>query len=138
MRDGRVYRIAAVVVMLLLVALALFHGGVLSGFVPQGHVWGGRTQDSGSFALLEIIALVVTLLFLCIVAARMRLSEEHRLQPIVTGALWVMTIYFLLNIAGNLASFSGWEKAVFTPVSALLAAGCCIMAIGPKGQRIPQ
>ena len=33
-----------------------------------------------------------------------------------------MFAYFLLNIAGNLASSSGAERAIFTPLSVVLAA----------------
>jgi hypothetical protein len=135
MRNQAVFYGAGQAVMVLLTALALFHCAVLCGIVPQEHVWGGRAAASDSLILLEVVALVITLLFLFIVVVRVRLPLHNSLHGVVRLALWIMTLYFLLNVIGNIASFSGWERVVFTPVSTLLAAGCCIMAIGPKAQR---
>lgn len=135
MRNHVVFYGAGTAVIVLLAVLALFHCAVLSGIVPQEHVWGGRVAASGSLIFLEIVALIITLLFLFIVVVRVRLALHNSLHGVVRLALWVMTIYFIGNIAGNITSLSGWERAVFTPLSTLLAAGCLILAIGPKAQR---
>lgn len=103
-------------------ALALFHVLMLLGVLPPDMAWGGRTGSSpGSLVLLEVVALVVTALFAAIVAARSgRLGSLERNRFVRFGA-WVVFGYFTLNILGNLASSSMLEKAIFVPLSILLA-----------------
>ena len=102
--------------------LAAFHALVLARVLPGSAVWGGQAADNpGNLILLEATGLAVTLLFALVVALKLRAlhSCEPR-RPIDVG-VWVVFGYFLLNTLGNLASVSSVEKAVFTPVSLVLA-----------------
>ena len=48
----------------------------------------------------------------------------------VAVAIWVLTGYFVLGIAMNAISRSRPERLVMTPVVALLAAACLVLALG--------
>ncbi|MBN1824926.1 MAG: hypothetical protein JW958_01585 [Candidatus Eisenbacteria bacterium] len=113
---------AADILLVLLVALALFHVLILLGVLPSGIVWGGRAEGAaGGFRAMEAVSLAITGIMAFVVAARAGHLGSPRLGKAVRAALWVMFVYFLLNIAGNLASRSGVERAVFTPFSVILA-----------------
>ena len=49
---------------------------------------------------------------------------------VVRAAIWVVAGYFLLGVAVNLASRSKPERAVMSPLSAVLCALCAVVAIG--------
>jgi hypothetical protein len=101
--------------------LAVFHLLMMLGVFPEDIAWGGGAGSSGSMLLLEVTALVVTLLFALVVAARAGyLGPQLQGRPAAV-AMWIVFGYFVLNTAGNLASPSSLESAVFTPVSVILA-----------------
>jgi len=103
-------------------ALAVFHLLLLFRVVPAGIAWGGRaTTSPGTLFALELAGLAVTALFAAIVAGKARYLKAPKLRSLWTIGVWIIFVYFLLNTAGNLTSLSSMERAVFTPVSALLA-----------------
>ena len=115
-------RAAANALLAALAALALFHVFMLSGVMPADMAWGGRAADSGQgLIVLEVVALIVTLLFAAIVAARIGYVGAPRLARVAQIGMWVVFVYFLLSILGNLASTSALERAIFTPISIVLA-----------------
>ena len=122
LRSRVTARFAANALLAAFAALAVFHVCVLSGVMPVDMVWGGRAANTGQgLIVLEVVALIVTLLFAAIVAARVGYVGASRLAPAVRIGMWVVFVYFLLSILGNLASTSALERAIFTPTSAVLA-----------------
>jgi len=116
--------------LLLLGVLAAFHLLLILGVLPPDIVWGGRAEETpGGVRAMEAVSLAVTLLMMLVVALREGRVGPPRRGKAIRAALWVMFVYFLLNIAGNLASSSAWEKAVFTPLSAVLAALVLVLAL---------
>jgi hypothetical protein len=101
-------------------ALAVFHIMVLAGALPSSIVWGGPGKHSGDVALLESVALVVTLLFGLVVAARASFIGPRPPRTFILAAMWVVVAYLALNVAGNLTSTSAFERAVFAPFSILM------------------
>ena len=122
MRNLISARTAGRVLLVGLGLLAAFHVLVLTRVLPGSAVWGGRAADTpDNLVLLEVTGLAVTLLFALVVALKLRaLGATEPRRPIDIG-VWVIFGYFLLNTLGNLASVSSLEKAVFTPVSLVLA-----------------
>jgi hypothetical protein len=103
-------------------ALALFHLLMLARVLPPDLAWGGRmVGPPGLLTLLEIAGLVVTALFAAVVAAKAGFWEAPWAGKVTTIAVWVVFGYFVLNTSGNLLSTSPLERAIFTPVSAILA-----------------
>lgn len=46
--------------------------------------------------------------------------------------IWVLAAYFVLGIVMNAMSRSVPERATMTPVCAVLAAACVLVALGPS------
>lgn len=112
-------------------ALAGFHILMLVGVLPADLAWGGRAAGSaGTLRALEAVGLVVTVLFAAAVAARAGVIGGPRVRRPARIAMGVMAAYFLLNVVGNLTSASGPERAIFTPVSAVLAVLSLWLALG--------
>jgi len=98
-----------------MVLLAIFHVLIILEILPSGIVWGGQAKDSQSnLVTLEIISLVVTLIFVFIIAAKIGYIEAGKFKKVIKGGVWIMFVYFILNIFGNLASSVLIEKMIFT------------------------
>lgn len=110
---------------ILLIALGLlfvFHVLVLLRIAPADILWGGQIQDGQSNLVpLEIVALLVTILFVLIVAARIGTIQAGRFAGAVKVGLWLIFAYLLLNTLGNLAFGVSMENLVFAPLTLLLA-----------------
>ncbi|MBU1701805.1 MAG: hypothetical protein KJ970_15110 [Candidatus Eisenbacteria bacterium] len=102
--------------------LAVFHALLLLGVLPASIAWGGRADDaSHSFLLLELVGFTVIAFFAVIVAAKIGYLKVGRFRRVVRVGVWVVFGYFSLNVLSNLASMSGLERAIFTPVSVVLS-----------------
>ena len=112
-------RVAATVLLIGLAALAVFHILAMIGLVPADMVWGGRAE--GNVFAMELSALLVALLFGLLVAVRTGDVVAPGLRRVARIGMWVMVVFFTLSIIGNLASTSSLERAIFTPLSVILA-----------------
>ena len=102
--------------------LAIFHVLVLLKVIPADIVWGGRIQGVPSNLLtLETIALLITLVFLLIIAAKLGYVQAGKLSGAVNIGVWLIFVYLLLNMLGNLASGVSFEKLLFAPITIILA-----------------
>ena len=115
-------RPAAIVLLVILGALAVFHVVMLAGALPVGIAWGGQASSSReTLMVLETVGLVVTVLFAAVVGAKVGFIGGTRFRGAARIGMWVMSGYFVLNVVGNLASTSGLERMIFTPVSVVVA-----------------
>lgn len=110
---------------ILLAALGLlagFHLLVLFKVIPAEIIWGGQIQGvPANLITLETVALLVTLLFILIIAAKTGYIHADKLSGIVNIGVWLIFAYLLLNTLGNLASGVSFEKLVFAPITIILA-----------------
>ena len=110
--------------------LAVFHVLVLLRVVPADIVWGGQIGDSTANLLsLEIIALLTTLLFALVVAAKVDYIHTVKHRKAITIGVWFIFGYMLLNLVGNLASGVSFENLVFAPLTLLMAVLALRLAI---------
>ena len=115
-------RLAGNILLVALGLLALFHILVLLGVIPADIVWGGMVQGVPSnLVTLETVALLLTLLFILIIAAKTGYVQAGRLSSAVNIGVWLIFAYLLLNTLGNLASGVSFEKLIFAPITILLA-----------------
>ena len=115
-------RLAGNILLVALGLLALFHILVLLGVIPADIVWGGMVQGVPSnLVTLETLALLLTLLFILIIAAKTGYVQAGRLSSAVNIGVWLIFAYLLLNTLGNLASGVSFEKLIFAPITILLA-----------------
>lgn len=102
--------------------LFLFHILVLLKVIPADLIWGGMIQGGQANLLtLEVIALVVTLLFMLIIAAKIGYVQAGRFSGVVDIGVWLIFAFLLLNTLGNLASGISFENMVFAPITIILA-----------------
>jgi hypothetical protein len=102
--------------------LAIFHILVLLKVIPAEIVWGGQIQGVPSnLVALETTALVVSLLFMLIIAAKLGYVRAGKLSGVVTIGVWLIFAYLVLNTLGNLASGISFERLLFAPITIMLA-----------------
>jgi hypothetical protein len=90
--------------------------------IPPDIVWGGMIQSGqANLVTLEVIALVVTLLFMLIIAAKIGYVQAGRFSGVVNIGVWLIFAFLLLNTLGNLASGISFENLVFAPITIILA-----------------
>lgn len=102
--------------------LFLFHILVLLKIIPADIVWGGQIKGvPANLFTLETVALLMTALFILIVAAKTGYIQAGKLSSIVNIGVWLIFAYLLLNTLGNLASGISFEKLLFAPITIILA-----------------
>lgn len=110
---------------ILLAALGLlfiFHVLVLFGVLPAYIVWGGQVGDAqANLVPLETVALLVTLLFMFIVAVKTGHIRVNQFAGSINTGVWLLFIFMILNTLGNLVSAISLENLVFAPITLLLA-----------------
>ena len=123
-------RLAGNILLASLGLLLIFHVLVLLGAVPADIVWGGMIQGAQTnLILLETIALLITILFILIVAAKVGYIQAGKLSGVVSTGVWVIFVFLLLNTLGNLASGVSFENMIAAPVTILLALCALRLAI---------
>ena len=113
---------AGKILMGLLALLMVMHVLLLMRLIPYEVVWGGNIKDESHLNFFEISALLITGIFLVIVAIKLGYIKAPRLNRVANIGVWIVFAYFSMNIIGNLTSETSWEKLIFIPLSAILAA----------------
>jgi len=102
--------------------LFVFHILVLLRVLPADIVWGGQIQGvETNLIMLESVALLVTLFFTLIIAAKTGYIQTGKLSGAVNIGVWLIFAFLLLNILGNLASGVFFENLIAAPITIILA-----------------
>ena len=121
---------AAVVALVLLAALAVFQGLLVAGLPLGRFAWGGQHEVlPAGFRIGSIVSIGLYAAFAVLIlhaAGRMTFLPDG----VVSVAMWVLAGFFVLGIAMNAISRSRSERLVMTPVVAILAVACLILASG--------
>ncbi|GGK56367.1 hypothetical protein ACD591_14755 [Rufibacter glacialis] len=122
--------------LILLFALSVvFHVLVLCSVIPFTIVGGGRITTQEEMYGVETTVLALNLLFLLISLLVTGYIKWKFSPRILTAALWVMVVVFLLNTVGNFFSNSYLEKLIFTPITLVLAVFAAILALDRNSQQ---
>ena len=105
----------------LLLLLILFHILILANIIPYDIVWAGQINDSSSLWLLEGIAIIMTSVFALIIAIKIKWIKLNKFAGLINICMWLIFIFFLLNVLGNLTSPVSAEKWIFTPLTIVMA-----------------
>jgi hypothetical protein len=121
---------AAVVALVLLAALAVFQGLLVAGFPLGRFAWGGQNEVlPRSLRIGSVVSIALYAFFGVLI-----LQAAGLIAPLPDGfaavAIWVLAGYFVLGIALNAISRSRPERLTMTPVVALLAGSCLVLALG--------
>lgn len=110
--------------------LFIFHVLVLLKIIPADIVWGGQLKGvPTNLVTLETVALLMTAVFILVVAAKLGYLQAGKLSGVVNIGVWLIFAYLLLNTLGNLASGISFEKLVFAPITIILALCALRLAI---------
>jgi hypothetical protein len=77
-----------------------------------------------------LIALVVTVIFAIVIAAKMDYIKAGGFTKAVNIGVWIIFAYLILNTLGNLASAVSFENLIFAPITLVLAFCAFRLAIG--------
>ena len=113
----------------LLGGLAVLQSALIAGAPLGSLAWGGRhaVLPLG----LRIGSAVAVTVYVVVGVLMLQGAGVLDVLPggFVEVALWVLTGYFALGVVLNAASRSRSERSVMTPVSAVLAASCLVLAL---------
>lgn len=127
----RVTSSAAALACVILGALAVFQALLALG-APWGRfAWGGQHRVlPPSLRAGSVLSILVYAVIAAIVLARAGVVPSGDVSDgAVRTAAWVVVAYFFLGIGMNLASRSVPERAVMTPVAAVLCLLCAVVAV---------
>lgn len=108
----------------LLSLFIVFHLLIITGVIPFQIVWGGRLKTHSDMLRMESISILLNCLMLCAGILRLKYFIDKRPPLLLRIIFWIMFFLFSLNTLGNLMAESIFEKAVFTPVTLILAVLC--------------
>ncbi len=115
-------KLAGNVLLFSLGLLFIFHVLVLLNVIPADIVWGGQIKGvPENLVTLESVALLVTAVFILIVAAKTGYLQVGKWSGAINVGVWLIFAYLLLNTLGNLASGISFEKLIFAPITIILA-----------------
>jgi hypothetical protein len=131
-RTVRLERVAAPMAAALLLLLSGFQVGLASGRVSGRMAWGGRFEElPPRYRRASAAAAVLVLAMGWILLERADVVDVVESHGAIHAAAWAVPAFFLLSMAGNLASASPPERRLGIPVTvALVILGCVVAYSG--------
>ncbi|MHA1988365.1 MAG: hypothetical protein ACW98D_17155 [Promethearchaeota archaeon] len=124
--------ILAILVTFLFCLMIIFQFLLVLG-LPLGHLaYGGKYDHErlpNNLRIMSAIAIGIFAFSIIIILERVKLINLFNNPMVSLIALWILAAYFTLNVLMNLMSKSKWEKRVMTPIAAIVAICCYIVAI---------
>jgi len=118
------------IILIILMAVYVFHICIILKFIPYNIAWGGRMKNDNEMYVFETISILVNLLLMLVLlmkASKMkRLLSERNINII----LWFFFGLFTLNTIGNLLAETNFEKG-FAALTAVLA-GLILLVLRKK------
>lgn len=114
----------------MLAALTVFQLLLALGAPLGRFAWGGQHGVLPlSLRAGSLVSVVIYVLIAGILLARVDLVSPSVSEGVIRAATWMVVAYFFLGIGLNLASRSKPERAVMTPVVAVLCALSAVVAL---------
>lgn len=107
-------------VIIILIAVSLFHCAIIIKLIPYSIAWGGRLENDEQMYVFESISLLVNFFLLFILSIKGNYLKIKASNKLIRIVLWLFVFLFSLNTVGNLFAKTLIEKT-FTIVTALLA-----------------
>jgi len=121
---------AAVLILVVLGALALFQGLLALGAPLGRYAWGGQHRVlPRPLRIGSVVTIVIYALISAVVLARVEAVTIGVPTSAVGIAIWVIAGYFFISIGLNLGSKSKGERSVMPAVSAVLCVLCVVVAL---------
>ncbi len=126
------FRSSARIIIGIFSIIIVFHILVLLQIIPYTIVWGGKLQSKEDMYRFEIVSTLLNMLMLLNVLFYTQILKSNLKEKIFRYGLWVMFSLFVLNTIGNLFAENLIEKAIFTPLTFILAVLCLHLATHKK------
>ena len=95
---------------------------ILLQVVPSNIVLGGQVNaDQSNLLSLEIVAITLTLIFIGIVAQKIKLLKAGESKKAINVGIWIVFAYLILNTLGNFTSGVTAETLFFGPLTIVMA-----------------
>ncbi len=115
-------KLAGRILLSLMALLTIFHLLILFKIIPSDIVWGGKVIDgSTNINMMELIAIIVTLVFIVIITMKTYYLESIRFRKAINIAIWIIFVYMVLNTLGNLMSDNIFEQLIFAPITFIMS-----------------
>lgn len=128
-------KIAIRIVLIILVAVIIFHLLVLTGIIPYSIVWAGKLTSVSEMRNFESVSILINLLFISVFLIKSGLLRTKMPPKYVRGLIWTIAAVFALNTLANLFSKNPFELYFFTSLTLVLTLLSVRIAIG-NGQAV--
>lgn len=113
-------KLARNILIIFMTLLIVFHILVLFKLIPPEIIWGGQLNGNpNQFFLMEIIAIVITVIFILVIEAKFRKSIKF--SKLVNICVWIIFAYLLLNTLGNFTSEQFFENTILAPITLFMS-----------------
>lgn len=102
-------------------AVIIFHLLIIIRIIPFEIVWAGKLKTVDEMYVFEIVSVLINLILMAVLLLKGNYINNKINQVIINGILWFFVFVFALNTVGNIMAKTFFEKAVFTPLTLLLA-----------------
>jgi hypothetical protein len=120
----------AVLAVVLLVALAVFQGALVAGAPLGRFAWGGQHRVLPTkLRIGSAVSIVLYAVFAMIILATAERVSDGTSAGTTDVGIWALTAYLVLGIGMNAISRSRPERMLMTPVVAVLAGVCLVLAL---------
>jgi hypothetical protein len=122
--------IAAIVACVVLAGLTVFQIALIAGAPIGRFAWGGaHTILPSRLRAGSGVSIVLYTLFALLILQRAGLVDVGVIDRFANAGIWVLVAYFTIGIGMNAISRSKPERAVMTPLAAILAITCLAVAL---------
>ena len=115
-------RVAINSMLVLILAVVIFHLSVMAKIIPYGIIWGGRLKSEQEMYVFETISVFINLFLGFALLMKAGYIKSYLRQNIINIILWIFLVLFILNTIGNFFAKTNFEKlfAVVTIIFAIL------------------
>lgn len=89
---------------------AVFHIAILLDLLPSNWVWGGKLKSSEMVFLMELVALTITVILICLVLMKNKILKPFFSEMLLKRFLLFFSIYFFLNTIANTLAETNFER----------------------------
>ncbi len=98
------------ILLVVLVAVILFHVSIIAKIVPYDIAWGGRLQNDTEMYVFEAISILINLFLILVLLMKGNFISFQFKMKTINIILWIFLSLFILNTVANLFAHTNFEK----------------------------
>lgn len=98
------------IVLGIIIAVTLFHLGIIIKLIPYQITWGGRLKNDTEMYIFESVSILINLFLSLVLCMKGNYISYKLSDKLITLVLWLFIILFALNTLGNLFAKTILEK----------------------------